>query len=150
MKDGQSKMEGKADGRAGGKTTGGRKLDTEHFRGLLAKERKRVLDELGYIESNYMRTTPKEASGSGSAYSMHPADMGTDSNEQEKAYLIGSTSGSILEDIDDALMKLDGASYGICERCGQEITIERLDAVPYARLCLKCKTEIENARGATA
>ena len=149
MKDGR-KAEGRADSRAEGKTAGERRLDTEHFRGLLAKERKRVLDELGYIESNYMRTTPKEASGSGSAYSMHPADMGTDSNEQEKAYLIGSTSGSILEDIDDALMKLDGAGYGVCERCGQEITTDRLEAVPYARLCLKCKTEIENARGATA
>jgi len=123
--------------------TDGRTLNAEHFRELLAKERKRVLEELGYIESNYMRTTPKDASGSGSAYSMHPADMGTDSIEQEKAYLIGSTSGSVLEDIDDAIMKLDSARYGVCERCGQEITTDRLEAVPYARLCLKCKTEVE-------
>ena len=121
----------------------GRKLDLGHFKSLLLEERKRVLAELGYIEDNYMGKTPREATGSSSAYSMHPADMGTDSIEQEKAYLIGAASGAALEDIDEALSRVEGAAYGVCQRCGGEITLERLEAVPYARLCVNCKTQIE-------
>lgn len=124
-----------------------RKLDLEHFRDLLQGERRRVLEELGYIEENYLGKTPRDATGSGSAYSMHPADMGTDSIEQEKAYMIGAASGATLEDIDDALERLGRGTYGVCERCEEKIPEERLEAVPYARHCLKCKTEMENPRG---
>jgi len=124
-------------------------LNIEHFRKLLLEERKRVLEELEYIEQNYVGTTPKDATGSSSAYSMHPADTGTDSNEMEKAYLIGAASGAVLEDIDDALRKLDKEGYGLCEGCGAEIPVERLDALPYARECLKCKSDLEKPGGAS-
>ncbi|MFZ1947950.1 MAG: TraR/DksA C4-type zinc finger protein [bacterium] len=125
------------------KPVSARKLDLARFKSLLLEERKRVLAELGYIEDNYMGKTPREATGSGSAYSMHPADMGTDSSEQEKAYLIGAAGGAALEDIDEALSRVDRAGYGLCRRCGEEISVERLEAVPYAKLCVKCKTKIE-------
>jgi DnaK suppressor protein len=123
------------------------KAELERYRKLLLRERKRVLEELDYIEENYVGKTPREAS-SGSAYSMHPADAGTDSIEVEKAYLIGAASGAVLEDVDDALRKIDGGAYGCCESCGKEIPAERLEAVPYARTCLACRAEIEkSARG---
>ncbi len=38
-----------------------------------------------------------------------------------------------------ALMRLDAGTFGKCERCGQEIPIERLEALPTARLCVSCK-----------
>jgi len=123
------------------------KAELERFRKLLLKERKRVLEELDYIEENYVGKTPREAS-SGSAYSMHPADVGTDSIEVEKAYLIGAASGAVLEDVDDALRKVDAGTYGCCETCGKVIPAERLEAVPYARTCVACRAEIEkSARG---
>lgn len=118
--------------------------DLERFRQLLMKERTRVLEELDYIEENYVGKTPRECS-SDSAYSMHPADAGTDSIEVEKAYLIGAASGAALEDIADALHKLDRGEYGLCERCGKEIPAERLEAVPYARDCVTCRAEFERA-----
>jgi RNA polymerase-binding transcription factor DksA len=124
-------------------------LNLEHFRNLLLEERKRVLEELEYIEQNYVGTTPKDATGYSSAYSTHPADTGTDSNEMEKAYLIGAASGAVLEDIDDALRKLDKEGYGLCEGCGAEISPDRLEALPYARECLKCKSDLEKAGGAS-
>jgi len=45
-----------------------------------------------------------------------------------------------LRDIDSALEKIKKGKYGICEKCGKEIEIERLKAIPEARFCLKCKT----------
>lgn len=122
-----------------------RKLDLERLRDRLLEERRRVLEELGYIEDNYLGKTPRESTGSGSAYSMHPADQGTDSIEQEKAYMIGAASGAILEDIDEALLKLNRQAFGLCEGCGGEISSERLEAVPYARLCVVCKANAEKS-----
>ncbi len=42
-------------------------------------------------------------------------------------------------EVDAALKRLDAGTYGKCERCGQEIPIERLEALPTARLCVSCK-----------
>jgi len=44
-----------------------------------------------------------------------------------------------LRDIDSALEKIKKGKYGICEKCGKEIDIERLKTIPEARFCLKCK-----------
>jgi DnaK suppressor protein len=127
-------------------------LDTkeiEHFRQRLIDERKSILDELDWVESNYIGSSQRDSSGEVSGHTTHLADMGTDSSEQEKAYLIGDTRGELLEDIKEALDKLDDGSYGLCESCGKPINRERLEAVPYAKLCLECKTKEERGRGAS-
>ena len=123
------------------------KEDIEHFRTLLLEERKRVMEELDWVESNYIGKSQKDATGSSSRYSMHPAEMGTDSSEQEKAYIIGSSSGRALEDIDEALQNIDKEDFGICVSCGQPIGRERLEVVPYARLCISCKAKDEGSPG---
>jgi RNA polymerase-binding transcription factor len=41
--------------------------------------------------------------------------------------------------VDLALSKIDKGTYGTCERCGNPIGPERLEAIPYARLCVSCK-----------
>lgn len=124
------------------------KKDAAHYRDLLMKERKRVLEELDWVEKNYIGKSRRESSGDVSGYTMHPADAGTDSIEMEKAYLIGSTTGGVLEDIDEALRDIDKGQYGKCVECGQRISRERLEAVPYVRLCITCKSNLENRGGA--
>src|SRR5262245_26540595 len=46
-----------------------------------------------------------------------------------------------LRDVDDALAKIDAGTYGRCESCGGEIAKDRLDAMPAARLCMKCASK---------
>lgn len=125
------------------------KKDLERFRKLLIKERKRVLEELDWVETNYIGKSSRDSSGDVSGYSMHPADMGTDSNEMEKAYMIGATGGGVLEDIDEALISIDKGEYGLCAECGERISKARLEAVPYAKLCITCKSKLEGSQGAT-
>jgi RNA polymerase-binding transcription factor DksA len=43
-----------------------------------------------------------------------------------------------IADVEDALARMDGGSYGACERCGGLIAIERLEALPHARHCVTC------------
>jgi len=49
----------------------------------------------------------------------------------------------LLAKIDEAIEKIDNGTYGICESCGEEINIRRLDARPVTTMCIECKTEQE-------
>lgn len=59
----------------------------------------------------------------------------------ERARLIALVKGlrSNLRDVERALSKMDRGTYGECERCGQPIHPDRLEAIPWARLCIDCK-----------
>lgn len=75
-----------------------------------------------------------------------PADSGSASFERETAQSLSRHARGILEQINDALARIDAGTYGVCERCGQAIESERLEAIPYARLCLACKRHDETGR----
>lgn len=49
----------------------------------------------------------------------------------------------LLKKIDEILDKIDNGTYGICESCGEEINIKRLEARPVTTMCIDCKTEQE-------
>ena len=60
--------------------------------------------------------------------------------------MIGILQNSEAEicDIDIALSNIDAGTYGTCELCSSKITKSRLKALPFARLCMKCKQAEEN------
>lgn len=121
-----------------------KKKEREHIEQRLLQERNRVLKELGHYDESFS-DTPQGADGDLSAYSFHMADQGTDAMEREKAFLFASKEGRLLYHIDEALRRLyrDPDSFGQCEECGEEIGFERLDALPHARLCIRCKEKEE-------
>jgi RNA polymerase-binding transcription factor DksA len=49
----------------------------------------------------------------------------------------------IIDMVDRALQKIDQGSYGVCDRCGREISKGRLDALPYAVYCIDCQDIVE-------
>ena len=113
----------------------------------LLEERQEALEELGFFDENYHDTT-RSASGDLSAYSFHMADQGTDAMEREKAFLFASKEGRRLYAIDEALRRLysNPGSFGRCVVCDDAIKWERLEALPYATLCIACKEREENGR----
>ena len=60
--------------------------------------------------------------------------------ERERDLALALQAQNIVEEIDDALKKLERGTYGACESCGQNILKARLEALPYARQCIACKT----------
>jgi len=66
---------------------------------------------------------------------------------QELALQLSDHESKIVADIDQALMRMNEGSYGVCVRCGHEIDERRLEAVPTARYDAACQTEIEATRG---
>lgn len=69
---------------------------------------------------------------------IHLGDLGS----QEEAVVVNlglaMNEVSLRKEVDDAILRLDGGIFGICEACGNEIASERLEALPYARLCIHC------------
>jgi DnaK suppressor protein len=60
--------------------------------------------------------------------------------ERERDLALSAQALGAVEEIDRALEKLANGTYGICERCGQAIPKERLRAIPWAALCVQCKS----------
>ena len=74
----------------------------------------------------------------------HDMDDGDpDVYEREKLLAVIQTLEDKIGSVDYALKALEHDKYGICERCGAEISTERLKAVPNTTLCVKCKAETE-------
>jgi RNA polymerase-binding transcription factor DksA len=121
------------------------KKDLKFLEDRLLEERGRLLKELGYLEANVLKQNQRDSAGDLSGYSFHMADLGTDAMEREKAFLFASAEGRALYDVDEALRRLYSGNYGTCESCGQPIAKERLEVVPHARLCIRCKEREEKA-----
>lgn len=74
-------------------------------------------------------------------------DLSVQDLNKEIALRLGEQSSKIVADIDQALLRMDEGSYGICARCGRPIDERRLEAVPTARYDATCQAAIESANG---
>ena len=75
------------------------------------------------------------------------ADQSVKDVSQEIEYRLSERESQLVADIDQALLRLDEGSYGVCARCGKDIPERRLDAVPTARYDAECQTLIEQSQG---
>ena len=65
---------------------------------------------------------------------------GTVTVDRERNLALSAQASAAVEEIDDAMRKIDRTTYGACERCHQPIPKARLRALPFARLCVACKS----------
>ena len=114
-----------------------------YFRKLIIKKKEELYAELGYLEASSMSKTAKDQSGDLSSYSFHMADQGTDTMEREMAFTFASREGRYLHHLNEALERIENGTYGKCRRCGEKIGKKRLEAVPHATQCIKCKNAEE-------
>ncbi len=84
-----------------------------------------------------------EASGE-NAYRDHMADQGSATFERELDMTLEENVRDLLAEVRGALARIEAGTYGICERCGAAIPLERLEAMPTASLCVTCKEAEEN------
>jgi len=76
-------------------------------------------------------------------YGNHMADDATEAFEQAKDMALLQNAQRLLEQVRDALGRLEEGTYGKCENCGQQIDPARLEALPYVTLCLRCAQRLE-------
>ena len=116
------------------------------YKDLLLKLRDRIIDEISFLSRDNLNRSQRESSGDLSSYSFHMADQGTDNFDREFAANLLSSEQDILYEIDEAIRRIDGGTYGICESTGQAIERDRLRVLPFARYCVAAQTEIERGK----
>jgi RNA polymerase-binding transcription factor DksA len=119
------------------------KEDGTKYKKLLLDLRDHLIDGVNFLASDNLKRTQREASGELSGYSLHMADAGTDNFDREFALSLVSNEQEALYEIEEALKRLEQSTYGVCGNCEKNILKARLEAVPFARLCVDCQSDIE-------
>jgi DnaK suppressor protein len=119
------------------------KEDGTKFKKLLLDLRDHLIDGVNFLATDNLKRSHRDASGELSGYSLHMADAGTDNFDREFALSLVSNEQEALYEIEEALKRLDQNTYGICGNCEKPILKARLEAVPFARLCVNCQSIIE-------
>ncbi len=76
-------------------------------------------------------------------------DQASSERDRELGLLLGDREREKLRNIDEALLRFEEGEYGVCEECGDEIPLGRLKVMPFARYCVKCKSDIEKMQAQT-
>jgi DnaK suppressor protein len=116
-------------------------IDTDRFLQLLQAERTRVANAIDYLHSENPGTIEDETGDE--SYDNHLADIATVTSDRAIDYTLEGNAENLLAAIDRALERIENGTYGTCVNCGQAISEERLEAMPWAELCIDCKRRAE-------
>jgi RNA polymerase-binding protein DksA len=113
-------------------------IDTGRFRQALTEERQRIQAALDNLHEENPGSITDET-GEDAVYDNHLADTATVTYDRELDYTLEENSEHMLAEIDAALHRIEDGTYGKCTNCGKEIAPERLEARPWATLCIDCQ-----------
>ena len=111
----------------------------QHFRGLLLSQLRQHTEQVRTDQAAALELYDDGVKDS--------VDLSVQDLNKEIALRLGEQSSKIVADIDQALLRMDEGSYGICGRCGRPIDERRLEALPTARYDAVCQAAIESANG---
>ena len=112
-------------------------IDTEHYRKRLEDEKARLQHALGFlVRENPGSINDELGEVAEGGVDNHLGDTATATFDRELDEGLEEGAQQTLVDIDAALARIEAGTYGTCEVCGQAIAPERLEAIPWARLCI--------------
>ncbi|MBI5655791.1 MAG: TraR/DksA family transcriptional regulator [Geobacter sp.] len=112
------------------------------MKSVLLKMKEDTLSEIKRALKSGANTTTGEPSGD--IY-----DQASSERDRELDLLLGDREREKLANIEEALLRIQDGEYGICEECEEEIPLGRLKVLPFARYCVKCKSDIEKQQAQT-
>lgn len=111
----------------------------EYFRSLLLEQRRQAIEDLEAERATALQSDD----GAEDVGDLSELDL----NRSTELDLAGRES-HLIEEIDDALLRIDDGTYGQCQRCGKPIDEKRLKAMPTAKYDAECQAAIEATQGA--
>lgn len=111
----------------------------EHFRSILLKQLEQHTEKVRGNQADALESVDDGVKDS--------VDMSLLDVNQELSLRLGERESQMVADIDQALLRIEEGSYGVCVRCGKTIDERRLEAVPTARYDAACQAEIEASKG---
>lgn len=121
------------------------KKSLEYFKDLLYQEKRDIIDTINRIDGKTYEGSFKESMGEISVYDNHPADIATETFTEEQNLNFKNNEIFILKHIEEALDKIENGDYGVCNKCGREISIERLKMIPYTKHCVECHQNLNES-----
>jgi RNA polymerase-binding transcription factor DksA len=135
----------KAPARPVGKPKGDRAAFFEKQRQLLLEERDQYLRSAEALKAQADSLALEHEPGD-VQFDEEGGEGGTSNIDREMDLVLSAQARSAAAEIDRALEKIEAGTYGYCEQCGQPIPEARLQALPYAALCVSCKSGGLSAR----
>lgn len=118
------------------------KADLAKYKEKLLLLRARLRGDVHHMADVALNKNRSEASGDLSSMPIHLADIGSDNFEQEFTLSLIQSGSDTLEQIERALERIEEGTYGLCEECECRIPKPRLNAVPYAIMCVQCAEQV--------
>ena len=118
-------------------------IDTDRFRTLLLDERQRVQQAIANLREDHPGRIDEEVEEIAATHDNHLAETATATLDREVDYTLEENSVRMLAAIDASLQRIDDGTYGMCTSCGAPIPEGRLEAYPWAGMCIDCKREAE-------
>ena len=122
------------------------KKELHHFKDRLLAEKKKVFEEMGEIQHDNLKQSIADEAGENSRYSFHLGDTASLAYGREFSMGLAERQQKYLEQIDEALQRIEEGKYGICLVTGDPISIERLEEVPVAKYSVKGKEIMEKRK----
>ena len=131
------------------KVKGYPKKDLDMFKKEIMAKREEIIEQLQNLKDQMMDPSTGQYVNESSPYSLHMAEQGTDAQEREKLYLWAQRENKFLGYLEEALMRIENGTYGLCLECIDEpknlcptcplVPKERLMAVPHTQMCVQLK-----------
>ncbi len=112
------------------------------LRDMMLQERQRIIEEMRILDDRSLQGSADE-NGQQPGFSLQLADSASDNIQIETDLGIRNIEAEQLSQLDDALRAMEGGGYGVCNRCHESISIERLFARPNAKYCISCLKLLE-------
>ena len=114
------------------------KKDMAAFKKILTQNKAALL--------NKVNTAQQEMDSDNNVIIGDEIDTASQNSEKEMYFELAAADKITLNDINDALVKIEKGTYGKCECCGCDIPMERLKAIPWTRYCIQCQEEAERPK----
>ena len=118
-------------------------MDAERFRTALLEERSRIEGAIDYLHRETPGSLEDETEEVLGSSDNHLGDAAAGTLDREIDYTLEGHSEQVLEQIDSALARIEAGTFGTCTNCGKAIPEERLEARPWANLCIDCQRDAE-------
>lgn len=108
----------------------------------LNKELRETLESLQRVEQEILALS-RDSDQEGGVPANHMADQGTDVYEMERLNTFRTELNDRVQMVREAQQRLADGTYGACQRCGRQISPERLEALPWAAYCIECQEVVD-------
>lgn len=124
-------------------------IKLQHFKHELERQKDSLTLEISRLEQTGIGDTLAGATSELSRYDNHPADLGSETFERGKDIALRDNAHVLLEAVEHALEKMKDKTYGQCDECNAVISSERLEALPWATLCIDCQRDADEHQNPT-